>query len=193
MLGFQVSPSPRAVFASRFNAADPSIFESDSSFPMSLRFLLCQDHKEQDIMRVHFKAMESYGEGNHTSQALVADKVELIQMLFDGLIDSLVTAKGHIQRGSIEDKNKSLMRAGRIVLGLQGSLDLDKGGDLARNLYELYSYVTRRLVYVNARNDLDALQEVHTLLNEIRQAWRDVPNLLPKTAPASGVAMSSMH
>jgi flagellar protein FliS len=165
----------------------------DSSFPMSLRFLLCQDHKEQDIMRVHFKAMESYGEGNSTSQAMVADKVELIQMLFDGLIDSLVTAKGHIQRGSIEDKNKSLVRAGRIVLGLQGSLDLDKGGDLARNLYELYSYVTRRLVHVNARNDLDALQEVHTLLNEIRQAWRDVPNLLPKTAPASGVAMSAMH
>jgi len=56
------------------------------------------------------------------------------------------------------------VRAGRIVLGLQGALDLDKGGDLARNLYELYSYVTRRLVHVNARNDLDALQEVHTLL-----------------------------
>jgi flagellar protein FliS len=165
----------------------------DSSFPMSLRFLQCQDQKEQDIMRLHFKAMESYGEGSQTSQAMVADKVELIQMLFDGLIDSLVTAKGHIQRGSIEDKNKSLMRAGRIVIGLQGALDLDKGGDLARNLYELYSYVTRRLVHVNARNDLDALQEVHTLLNEIRQAWRDVPNLLPKTAPASGVAMSSMH
>ena len=165
----------------------------DSSFPMSLRFLLCQDQKEQDIMRVHFKAMESYGEGNHASQAMVADKVELIQMLFDGLIDSLVTAKGHIQRGSIEDKNKSLVRAGRIVLGLQGALDMEKGGDLARNLYELYSYVTRRLVHVNARNDLDALQEVHTLLNEIRQAWRDVPNLLPKTAPASGVAMSAMH
>ena len=165
----------------------------DSSFLVSLRFLLCQDHKEQDIMRVHFKAMESYGEGSHASQALVADKVELIQMLFDGLIDSLVTAKGHIQRNSIEDKNKSLMRAGRIVLGLQGSLDLDKGGDLARNLYELYSYVTRRLVHVNARNDLDALQEVHTLLNEIRQAWRDVPNLLPKSTPASGVSMSAMH
>ena len=165
----------------------------DSSFLVSLRFLLCQDHKEQDIMRVHFKAMESYGEGSHASQAMVADKVELIQMLFDGLIDSLMTAKGHIQHGSIENKNKSLMRAGRIVIGLQGSLDLEKGGDLARNLYELYSYVTRRLIHVNARNDLDALQEVHTLLNEIRQAWRDVPNLLPKTAPASGVAMSAMH
>jgi flagellar protein FliS len=182
-----------SVFGARQLPFQASFAQEDSSFPMSLRFLLCQDHKEQDIMRVHFKAMESYGEGNSASQALVADKVELIQMLFDGLIDSLVTAKGHIQRGSIEDKNKSLVRAGRIVLGLQGALDMEKGGDLARNLYELYSYVTRRLVHVNARNDLDALQEVHTLLNEIRQAWRDVPNLLPKTAPASGVAMSEMH
>jgi len=164
-----------SVFGARQLPFQASFAQEDSSFPMSLRFLLCQDHKEQDIMRVHFKAMESYGEGNSASQALVADKVELIQMLFDGLIDSLVTAKGHIQRGSIEDKNKSLVRAGRIVLGLQGALDMEKGGDLARNLYELYSYVTRRLVHVNARNDLDALQEVHTLLNEIRQAWRDVP------------------
>ena len=172
----------------------PASFKAeDSSFPVSLRFLLCQEQKEQDIMRVHFKAMESYGEGNQTSQAMVADRVELIQMLFDGLIDSLVTAKGHIQRKSIDEKNKSLMRAGRIVVGLQGALDMEKGGDLARNLFELYSYVTRRLIHVNARNDLDALQEVHTLLNEIRQAWRDVPNLLPKTAPASGVAMSAMH
>jgi len=144
-------------------------------------------------MRANQKAIAAYGDVKVTTGVASANGVQLIQMLFDGLLESLVTAKGHIQRGSIEDKNKSLVRAGRIVLGLQGSLDLDKGGDLARNLYELYSYVTRRLVHVNARNDLDALQEVHTLLNEIRQAWRDVPNLLPKTAPASGVAMSAMH
>jgi len=145
-------------------------------------------------MRLNFKAMESYGEGNNASQAMVADKVELIQMLFDGLLDSLVTARGHIQRGSIEDKNKSLVRAGRIVIGLQGALDLEKGGDLARNLHELYSYVTRRLVYVNAHNDLAVLEEVQTLMGEIRQAWRDVPNLLPKSTPATGVPMSAaMH
>jgi flagellar protein FliS len=72
-------------------------------------------------------------------------------------------------------------------------LDLDKGGDLANNLNELYSYVTRRLIHVNARNDLDALQEVYTLMNEIRQAWRDVPKLLPKPAPVLGASTSSMH
>ena len=145
-------------------------------------------------MRVHFKAIEGYGEGNRTSQALVANKVELIQMLFDGLIESLVTARGHIEHGSIEDKNKSLTRAGRIVSGLQGALDLDKGGELAGNLHELYSYVTRRLIHVNARNDLVALQEVQTLMSEIRQAWRDVPNLLPAAKSlAANLGGNSVH
>jgi len=163
-----------------------------SSFPVNLRYLQCQYLLEQENMRLHFKAMESYGEGSLTSQAVVADNVELIQMLFDGLIDSLVTARGHIEREDIFEKNKSLMRAGRIVIGLQGALDLDKGGDLANNLNELYSYVTRRLIHVNARNDLEALQEVYSLMSEIRQAWRDVPKLLPKS-PALGASTSSMH
>jgi flagellar protein FliS len=130
-------------------------------------------------MRVHFKAMESYGAGNTATQAVVANKVELIQMLFDGLIESLMSAKGHIEHNAIVEKGKSLARANRILFGLQGALDFEKGGDLANNLNELYSYVTRRLLHINLHNDLQALAEVHGLMNEIRQAWRDVPGLLP--------------
>jgi flagellar protein FliS len=130
-------------------------------------------------MRVHFKAMESYGAGNTATQAVVANKVELIQMLFDGLIESLMSAKGHIEHNAIVEKGKSLARANRILFGLQGALDFEKGGDLANNLNELYSYITRRLLHINLHNDLQALAEVHGLMNEIRQAWRDVPGLLP--------------
>jgi flagellar protein FliS len=65
------------------------------------------------------------------------------------------------------------------LFGLQAALDFDTCRDLATNLYELYSYVTRRLLHINMYNDLDALQEVHGLMSEIRQAWRDVPSLLP--------------
>ena len=73
----------------------------------------------------------------------------------------------------------------RIVVGLQGSLDFNKGGDLARNLDELYSYITRRLLLANAQNDAQALEEIHGLMSEIRQAWRDVPSLLPARTVAS--------
>ena len=133
-------------------------------------------------MNMRERALASYGDVKVTTGVAGADNIQLIQMLFDGLIESLATAKGHIERGSINEKSKSLARAGRIVVGLQGALDFDKGGDIARNLNDLYSYVTRRLFHVNAHNDLEVLQEVHNLMNEIRGAWQVVPSLVPASA-----------
>ena len=136
-------------------------------------------------MRMNFKAMESYGADSLASQASVASNIDLIQMLFDGFIESLTAAQGHLKHGAIQEKCKCLARASRIVVGLQGSLDFNKGGDLARNLDELYSYITRRLLLANAQNDAQALEEIHGLMSEIRQAWRDVPSLLPARTVAS--------
>ncbi|MFZ2738526.1 MAG: flagellar export chaperone FliS [Burkholderiaceae bacterium] len=129
-------------------------------------------------MRVNFKAMESYGVDNLASQASVASNTALIQMLFDGLVDSLVEAQGHLKYGAIQEKGKSMVRASRIVLGLQGALDFQKGGELAQNLDELYNYVTRRLIFANAYNDLSVLEELQGLMTELRDAWRDVPALI---------------
>ncbi len=82
-------------------------------------------------MRANLKGIESYGDVKHSTGVATANNVELIQMLFDGLIESLSTAKGHIQRGSIAEKSKSIARASRIVLGLQGALDrTGTGGQL---------------------------------------------------------------
>lgn len=130
-------------------------------------------------MNMRERALASYGDVKVTTGVSGADNVQLIQMLFDGLIESLSTARGHMERGAISEKSQSLSRAGRIVVGLQGALDFEKGGDIARNLNDLYSYVTRRLFHVNANNDLEALQEVHNLMNEIRGAWLQVPTLVP--------------
>ena len=134
-------------------------------------------------MRANSRAIESYGDVQVTTGVSKANNVELIQMLFDGLIESLATTKGHIQHNNIAEKGKSIARASRIVLGLQGALDFDKGGELAGNLNELYNYITRRLLYVNARNDLAALDEIHSLMTEIRGAWETVPALIPRNTP----------
>jgi flagellar protein FliS len=134
---------------------------------------------ECDTMNMRQRALASYGDVKITTGVAGADNIQLIQMLFDGLIESLSTAKGHIENGAIIDKSKAIARAGRIVVGLQGALDFEKGGDIARNLNELYSYVTRRLFHVNAHNDLAALAEIHDMMEEIRKAWQTVPSLVP--------------
>ena len=55
----------------------------------------------------------------------------------------------------------------------------ERGGELAQNLDELYGYVTRRLVRANAHNDLEILEEVRSLMAEIRDAWASLPGLMP--------------
>ena len=132
-------------------------------------------------MRAYSKFAESYGSVQVMTGVATADNIQLIQMLFDGLIESLASASGHIQNKAIEEKSNALVRAGRIVIGLQGALDFERGGELAQNLNELYSYVTRRLFHINAQNDLTALEEVKTLIKDISQAWQTLPSLLADT------------
>ncbi len=128
------------------------------------------------------RALSTYGNVKNVTGAATANNVELIMMLFDGLIESLSLARGHIQHGTIEHKSKALQRASRIVLGLQNALDVEKGGDLANNLSDLYTYVVRRLIDINAYNDLQALDEVSSMMVEIRNAWQQVPSLIPTPA-----------
>ena len=132
-------------------------------------------------MRANSRAIQSYGDVKVSSGVATANNVQLIQMLFDGLLESLSAARGHILHKNINEKSKAIARASRIVIGLQGALDFEKGGDLASNLNELYSYVTRRLFHVNAHNDVEVLDEIHGLMREIRDAWEGVPSLVPAT------------
>jgi len=128
------------------------------------------------------RAAANYGAVMVETGVDASDRVELVQMLFDGLLDNLNAAEGHIKANAIQAKSHHLTRAGRIVIGLQGSLDYEKGGDLARNLSELYGYITRRLLHINMKNELAALNEVRGMMMEIREAWRTVPTLMPAKA-----------
>lgn len=135
-------------------------------------------------MRLHKLAFDGYGAVQVATGVATADSTKLILMLFDGLMESLATARGHIEHGNTAEKGKALSRAGRIVIGLQGALDFNQGGDLARNLDDLYGYVTRRIIHINVANDLDALEEVRTLMVEIREAWSSLPGLMPGKSAA---------
>jgi flagellar protein FliS len=140
-------------------------------------------------MRANLRAIEAYGDVKATTGVAKSNNVELIMMLFDGLLESIATARGHIQHRNIAEKAKAMARASRIVLGLQGALDFERGGELAQNLNELYGYVTRRLLHANAHNDLEVLDEIQGLMSEIREAWETVPSLVPAT-PKPAVALN---
>ena len=110
-------------------------------------------------MALNNKALNAYHNVHVASAVPYADGVQLIQMLFDGLVDALSSAEGEIERKNIQEKCRCLNRATSILYGLQDSLDFNKGSDLARNLSDLYDYMVRRVMFANLHNDVNALRK----------------------------------
>ena len=84
-------------------------------------------------MRLHKLAFDGYAAVQVATGVATADNVKLILMLFDGLLESLAAARGHIVHRNTPEKGKAIARCSRIIMGLQGALDFEQGGDLARN------------------------------------------------------------
>jgi flagellar protein FliS len=131
------------------------------------------------------RGANAYRNVNVSSAVPYADSVQLIQMLFDGLMASLADAEGHFERNDIKGKSDSIGRATKIIVGLQSALDFERGQELATNLSELYDYCVRRLLKANIRNDVAGIHEVKGLMSEINEAWALVPQMLNRYVEVS--------
>jgi flagellar protein FliS len=100
-----------------------------------------------------------------------ADPHRLITMLMDGVLERVASARGAIDHGEKETRNRLIHRAVAIVEELRASLNLEAGGELAANMADLYEYCGRQLVRANLENRPETLDEVSHLMREIRGAW----------------------
>jgi flagellar protein FliS len=104
-----------------------------------------------------------------------ADPHKLILLLYQGALLAISSAKNQMLRKDIAAKGKSISHAILIIdEGLKSSLDKNAGGELAQNLSALYDYMNQRLLVANLKNDVAALDEVTSLLSELKGAWEAI-------------------
>jgi len=104
-----------------------------------------------------------------------ADRYQIIQMLMAGAIEKLVMAKVSIERNNLEAKAEHISRASAIIEGLRSCLDFEVGGEVIENLYALYSYMLDRLLDASLKNDEKIIEEVSSLIKEIKAGWDAIP------------------
>jgi len=129
-------------------------------------------------------ALAQYGKVAAESEVAYASPHRLVQMLMEGALDKVATAKGQIDRGDMEGKSRHITWAISIINGLRSSLDMKTGGEIATNLEDLYSYMTRRLIDANVDNSTEALDEVSGLMVEIKSAWDAMPEHVRNPEPS---------
>ena len=111
----------------------------------------------------------------------------LVQMLMEGALDKIAKAKGQIERRDFAGKGQQINWALSIIDGLRVSLDTEAGGEISRNLEDLYDYMIRRLSEANLRNDVAILDEVSSLLAAIKSAWDAIPESVKNPPPAQAM------
>src|SRR5690554_3686627 len=84
-----------------------------------------------------------------------ASPARLIVMLYDGAIRFINNAIDAMQNRQYEQQNYYLQRAQKILAELISSLDFDKGGEIAENLFRLYTYMYNQLVEANLQDSVE--------------------------------------
>ena len=99
------------------------------------------------------------------------DQNKLIIMLYDGAIKNANFAVQYMESGEIEKVHDSLIKTKNIVTELLATLNMEQGGEIAKNLKSLYSYMFSQLIEANMEKKSEPVLNVIDLLKELRGAW----------------------
>lgn len=102
-----------------------------------------------------------------------ASKEKLLVMLLDGLVKFIRQGIIGIQESDTKKSNENFKKSQSIILELQSTLDLKRGGEVANSLNLLYDYIYRRLVECNIKKDLDIGNECLEFCIEIRDTFQE--------------------
>lgn len=106
-----------------------------------------------------------------------ASQGKLVVMLYEeavrqlGKAISLVNPDNTIDPKQIENFGNALQKVGDIITELQVSLDLEKGGEIAKNLMSLYVYFNKEILAATLSHDKKKLSFILDMLTQLRDSW----------------------
>ena len=108
-----------------------------------------------------------------------ASQGKLVVLLYEAAVknlknaESLIDEENKIKPANMEKFGKFLQKAQAIITELQVSLDMEKGGEIAKNLMSLYIYFNQELISVNINHDKTKLEYIEQQMSELLKAWKE--------------------
>ena len=116
----------------------------------------------------------------------------VIQMMMEHTLAKIGIARGHMERGEVREKGSNISDAIALVNALQASLNHKADARMSENFDALYGYMMRRLLEANLHDDAGILDEVASLLRELKDAWDAIADEVG-TLPGLGVDREKHH
>jgi len=113
------------------------------------------------------------------NQVKNAHPLDHVIMLYNKAISCLKIAKKAIEEGlknpeNVKKKAENLGKATEIIAYLQGSLNMEKGGEIAKNLNLIYDILISELVKANLEDNIEIITKSIETLETLKKAWEDI-------------------
>jgi flagellar protein FliS len=115
-----------------------------------------------------------------------ASPLQLVIMLYDGALRFMEAGRHAMLNNEVFQQNDNLTRAQRIISELLSTLDLEKGGEVAKNLFSIYTYVYDRLVEANLEDKPEIVEECSGIFSELRESWVELEKRSRSNAMSEG-------
>jgi len=113
-----------------------------------------------------------YADTQRETSVSSANPVELVAMVYQRLLDHLLTGKLQMSKGA--DSSESFTKAiDLITTGLDSCLDKEKGGEIAQNLALIYDWAGKEIIRARLRRDPEMIQGVINAFVPLAEAWRE--------------------
>jgi len=124
-------------------------------------------------MNAHANAFSTY----KNNSVNFASKDQLLLMLVDGAVKFSKIGRQGILDKDIKKAHENLIKTQNIFYELMATLDVNKGGDWAQGLMDIYAFIAQRLTDANIKKDVKILDEVIPLIEEVRSTWNEAYKL----------------
>jgi flagellar protein FliS len=118
------------------------------------------------------------------TQVRSSSPLELVVMLYDGVLRHTATAIDAMARKDILARRDAISKSLAIISELQSTLNMEQGGDIAVQLDRLYSWMTDSLIQATVKQDPVPIHDVRKVLDNLRDAWQQIATAKP-AAPES--------
>jgi flagellar secretion chaperone FliS len=108
------------------------------------------------------------------TQVSTSSQGDLLLMLYDTAVKHLHLAIEKMRAGDVAAKGILITKAINIISELQESLNKERGGDISKNLFNLYFFCNTRLLKANLQMNTEMVEEVITIISGLRQAFAQI-------------------
>ena len=105
-----------------------------------------------------------------------ASSSKLVLMLYDEALKQMDLAASLLEEKSkqYDAVNRAIIKSHDLITELMVSLDFEKGGEIAENLFSLYMFFNQQLMDANVNKNPQPIKNVHKMVSELREAWGEI-------------------